>query len=748
MNDPASTTETAFLQEARGYLAMIHKRRGSVVTCLCVSLLGAVVDNYTTRPVYQATVQILIDRDTPNVLPTKELLEGRDRGADYFQTQFELLRGRMLAEKVVERLNLQKHPELQAGPLMSPWESFQRSFLGKEPASTLDSDGLPLQPAVAAFRSRLTVQPIKGSRLVNLRVNAYDPKLAAEAANATAQTYIEQSLEFRFTTSNEATGWLSQRAEEQRKKVAASEKALQEYREREKLVNVEERQGLIDQKLSTLTAAVLNARTERITKETLFSQMRSLPASQLETFPAILVSPVVQQLRQSLSELQRERDKLGETLGEKHPEMLRVSSEIRSTEDKLRAEMQNVVRSVETDYRTAARQEANLQANLDAIKQEALELNRKTIDYNILRREGEANQQVFRELTNRTQQTGLETELRSTNIRIVEKAQTPTAPILPRRMRNYQIAILLGLGLGIGLCLLFEHLDNTFKTPEDVKTQLGLPFLGVVPDVTDKSEPHAIGRSAPATHRSQQSAVSEAYRVLRTNLIFSSAAASGQVLLVTSANPGEGKTTTTVNLAEALANNGARVLAVDADLRRPALHRYFGLVKTPGLTDLIVGKCQASQAVQGTRTKGLQVLPCGYVPPNPAELLGSQSMREVIQALREHYEWVLIDTPPILAIADTPVICPLVDGVVLVVGAEIGSRPTVRRAVDQLLNVGSKIVGVVLNKVDLQRNSYYYSQYYGEYYRSYYTERSHQAHLPELQRPAATSRGPRPVRRT
>ena len=746
MNDPASTTETAFLQEARSYLAMIHKRRGIVVTCLSVSLLAAVVYNYTTRPVYQATVQILIDRDTPNVLPTKELLEGTDRGTDYFQTQFELLRGRMLAEKVVERLNLQKHPEFQAGPLMSPWESFQRSILGKVPASTLDSDGMPLQPAVAAFRSRLTVQPIKGSRLVNLRINAYDPKLAADAANATAQTYIEQSLEFRFSTSNEATGWLSQRAEEQRKKVAASEKALQEYREREKLVNVEERQGLIDQKLSTLTAAVLNARTERITKETLFNQMRSLPASQLETFPTILVSPVVQQLRQSLSELQRERDKLGETLGEKHPEMLRVSSAIRSTEDKLRAEMQNVVRSVETDYRTAAQQEANLQANLDATKQEALELNRKTIDYNILRREGEANQQVFRELTNRTQQTGLETELRSTNIRIVEKAQTPGAPILPQRMRNYQLAILLGLGLGIGLCLLFDHLDNTFKTPEDVKTQLGLPFLGVVPDVAGRAEA-AGGRSVPATHRSQQSGVSEAYRVLRTNLIFSSAATSGQVLLVTSANPGEGKTTTTVNLAESLANNGAHVLAVDADLRRPALHRHFALAKTPGLTDLIVGKCQPSQAIQGTTTKGLQVLPCGYVPPNPAELLGSQSMREVIQALREHYDWVLIDTPPILAIADTPVICPLVDGVVLVVGAEIGSRPTVHRAVDQLLNVGSKIVGVVLNKVDLQRNSYYYSQYYGEYYRSYYAEKTHEARSSEFHRPAATGRGPRPVRR-
>jgi exopolysaccharide transport family protein len=740
-------TEQDLQQQVRFYWALFNKRRGLLATCLAVALLAAVVYNYTARPVYQASVQILIDRDAPNVLPTKEVTDMGQAGSDYFQTQLELLRGRRLAEKVIEKLQLQTGPELQTGPLLSPWERFARRVLGRTPASLSGGDSLPLSPAVAAFLSRLGVEPVRGSRLVNLRFDAYDPKLSALAANAVAQTYIEQSLEFRYTTSSEATGWLSERVAEQKKKLAAAEKALQDYREREKLVNVEERQGLIDQKLSTLTGAVLNARTDRITKETLFKQMRSLPPSQLETFPMILSESSVQQLRQRRSDLQRDRDKLAETLGDKHPDMVRVASEIRSTEEKLRAEMQNIVRSVETDYRTATQQEANLQLNLEATKQEALELNRKSIEYNILKREVESNQQTFRELTNRTQETGLETELKSTNVRIVEKAQVPTAPIFPRKTRNSEIAILLGLSLGIGLCLLFEHMDNTFKTPDDVKTHLGLPFLGVVPDASRQSKTNANARPAPATHRSQQSTVSEAYRVLRTNLIFSSASTSGRALLLTSANPAEGKTTTTVNLAESLATNGARVLVVDADLRRPALHQHFGLNKTPGLSDLIVGKCQASQAVQGTSTKGLQILPCGYVPPNPAELLGSQSMRDVVQALREHYDWVLIDAPPVLAMADTPVLCPLVDGVVLVVGAEIASRPTVQRAVDQLRNVGAKIIGVVLNKVDLERNSYYYSQYYGEYYRGYYADQGAGPRAAEAGRSVAAPRGPRPVRR-
>jgi polysaccharide biosynthesis transport protein len=274
------------------------------------------------------------------------------------------------------------------------------------------------------------------------------------------------------------------------------------------------------------------------------------------------------------------------------------------------------------------------------------------------------------------------------------------------------------------------------KTPEDVKEHLGLPFLGMVPDVGVKTNGNS-PRPSPLILKNPQSAVAEAYRVLRTNLIFSSAETKGRALVVTSANPGEGKTTTVANLASSLALNGAKVLAVDADLRRPTMHQHFGIPKTPGLSDLIVGKCQASEAIHTTRFKGLQVLPCGYVPPNPAELLGSAAMKQVVDALRSHYDWVLIDTPPILAMADTPVLCPLVEGVILVIGAEVSGRPAIQRAVDQVLGVGGKVIGVVLNKVDLERNSYYYGQYYGEYYRSYYAEGA-------SRQPRAVGESPRP----
>jgi capsular exopolysaccharide synthesis family protein len=249
--------------------------------------------------------------------------------------------------------------------------------------------------------------------------------------------------------------------------------------------------------------------------------------------------------------------------------------------------------------------------------------------------------------------------------------------------------------------------------------------------------------------KSPNSAVADAYRVLRTNLIFSSAPDTpGRVILVSSANPAEGKTTTLANLAVALAQNGAKVLAVDADLRRPTLYQHFGVTKIPGLTDLIVGKSAASQAIHSTKVEGLQLLPCGYLTPNPAELLGSPMMKQIIDALRAHYEWVLIDAPPLLAMADAPVLCPLVDGVVLVIAAESASKPAVMRAVDQVQSVGGKIVGLVLNKVNLERNSYYYSQYYGEYYRSYYAESAAKGSSVEVAPRRPASRPPaRPARR-
>jgi capsular exopolysaccharide synthesis family protein len=708
--------DNALLQDAGHYLALFQRRRALIATCVGASLLLATLYNYTTRPLYQASAQILIDRAMPKVLPIRELV---DANVQDYQTEYQLLRGRALLERVVEKLDLQKSPELQTGPTMSPWERIQGRFLGKPATQLVGNDGIPLSPAVAAIQSRITVEPLPGGRLVNLRFNAYDPALAALVANTLAELYIEQSVNLRSTTSSEATEFLSDRMRDQKLKLEEAERILQEFRRSHGLLNFNEDQGVLTEKIAALERATMSARMQRIGKEALYNQLRSLPAAQIASNPAaVQASPVLQEARSRLSDLRAEERRLSETLGDRHPDMLRVRADIRAAEDRLSAEGQGYLRTLQTEIQAARDQEDTLAASLETTKKETLESNAAAVEYAVLKREVDSSKQMLQSLMSRSKETGLETELKSSNIRIVERAEVPGAPIVPRRGRNYEIALVVGLALGIGLSLLFEHLDNTLKTPEDVKTALGLPFLGMVPEVVAKA-----GAPRPLMMKGAEvSAVSDSYRILRTNLLFSRPDSQGGVFLVSSANPGEGKTTTVANLAASLAQNGGKVLAIDADLRRPTMHQLFGVTKLPGLTDLIVGSCQASSAIKSTRFKDLQTIPCGYIPPNPTELLGSASLREVIRALRSHYEWVLIDTPPILAMADTPVLAPFADGVILVVGAEQSSRTAVQRAVDQLLSVGGKVTGVVLNKVNLERNSYYYGQYYGEYYRSYYAD--------------------------
>jgi tyrosine-protein kinase Etk/Wzc len=302
----------------------------------------------------------------------------------------------------------------------------------------------------------------------------------------------------------------------------------------------------------------------------------------------------------------------------------------------------------------------------------------------------------------------------------VERAETPRAPILPRRAFNYQVALLVGLGLGAGLAILIGRIDDTVKTPDDVTRLLSLPFLGMVPSQPRENEA-AIG-AGPVVLREPQSAIAEAYRVVRTNLIFAAPAKGGRVVVVSSASPGEGKTTTLANLAVSLAQNGAKVLAVDADLRRPTLHSHFGLDPGRGLSEALASPADGNPEARKTRVKGLRVVTSGAIPENPAELLGSEALKLFLERERARHDFVLVDAPPVLAMADAPVLSALADGLVMVVWSEQCTRPSLKRALEQVRAVGGTLTGVVLNKVDLKKNAYYYGQYYGEYYRRYYAE--------------------------
>lgn len=705
------------------YLQILYRRRYIAATAFLVVVLGIALYTFTAVRIYQGSVRLLIERDTPNVVSFQEVLEQSEVTDDYYETQYRILQSRALARRTIAVLDLWSHPQLNQRPrltlrgaIMMPVNAVARWFEPPRPIEAPEAAETRAQSRVIdRFLSDLTVSAVRYSRLVDVTFRSSDPGLAARVANTLADQYIKQSQELRSSTTREASDFLVEQLAEQRKKLEASEQALQTYRERIGSISLEERQNVVVQRLADLNAALTRASTARIQKETVYNQVRGVvnnPAA-IDTIPAILSNQFVQQQKTELALLQRQRAQLSEKLGPNHPDMVKIGLAIQTAEAKLQAEVAQIVQSMRNEYEAALTEERTLATELNSQKQEAQTLNRAGIEYGVLQRDSTANRQMFESLLQRTQETGVSQELKTGNIRVVDPAETPTAPISPNIFNNLLMALLGGLTLAIGLAFASEYVDDRVKNPDEIKKHLGLPFLGMVPTLFDKDATPLISSAVP-------SIFSESFRSIRTNVLFSSTDEGGRLIVITSSTPGEGKTVVSANLAVALAQAGHRVLLVDADMRKPRVHEVFGGALTPGLSNLLVGNATASEAIHESSTPGLWVMPAGTYPPNPAELLGSKRFRDFAAFLLQYFGWVIIDTPPVMAVTDAAITANLANGVLFVVGSEMTSRRVAQRAVEQLELGQAKFIGAVLNRVDLQHNGYYYSRYYRPEYGNYY----------------------------
>jgi len=713
------------------YARVVVKRRHVAIAVFAAIFLAAAVYSFTATPLYEGRVQLLIEADNPNVVNFAEVIDEAQSRQDYYQTQYKLLQSRSLAKKTLEGLKLWENPELNpsAAPRrLSIGNAFRGSVawvmsLGgsKAVAEVPAPEETAAQvKAIDAFLDRLSVTPVRNSRLVEVSFRSQDPVLATKVANAIAQTYIEQNLDFRFTASRDASEWLGQQLAEQRQQVEAAETALQQYRERNDALSVEDRQNIVVQKLADLNSAVTKAKTDRLLKESMYRQLAAIehdPAA-LDTFPAILANQFIQQQKTELASLQRQRAQLAEKLGERHPEMLRIQSAIQASQMKLEGEIAKVVQGVRTEYQAARAQEQSLASALDAQKGEALLMNRKAIDYGVLERDVESSKQIYQSLLQRAKETGVSGALKTSNIRVVDAADVSNEPVSPRRMLNLLIGLLGGALCGIGVAFFFEYMDDRIKSPEELESQLGLPSVGLIPRLTGKaaSEP-LINNGVPANF-------SEAFRGLRTNVMFSFAEQGARSIVVTSTGPGEGKTTVACNLAMGMAMAGQRVLLIDADMRRPRVHEALKVQREPGLSNLLVGAAKANEVMRTTTVPNLYVLPAGTTPPNPAELLGSKRFADLLQSLRDHFDLVVIDTPPVMAVTDAAVIGYRATGVLFVAAADVTNRHAAQTALDQLEHARVRFLGAVLNRVDLEGNPYYYAKYYRKEYAGYYSAAS------------------------
>ncbi|GAK57160.1 hypothetical protein U27_04125 [Candidatus Vecturithrix granuli] len=726
--------------QLREYVHILKKRRWIILTVTFLTVVAITIWTFRQIPIYEATTRILIEKESPNLIAFEEVLKLDTSAQDYYQTQYMILMSRSLAKEVLKKLGLTdlQRPQVQMffsvrGIFNELAEKLGLSTPAPSPESdeTIDKE----ERLVNEFLQSITVSPIRGSRLVDIKAISTDRQQAAMLANTLADVYIERNLDDKLVASKDAVLWLEKEVEITQKKVADSEAALQQYKEEHGILSFEERQNIIMQKLLELNTAVNEAKIKRAAIEAQYKQVQKYQSDKVESLSVVINNPLIQGLKVELANLESELSQLRKKFRDKHPNMTALQSQIDATKSRLNTEIKRIFDSLKSDYEVALAQEKDLSKMLEEQKHEAMDLNKKAIRYGELQREVESNHRVYNELLQRTKETNVTERLQTNNIRIVDHAVVPNSPIAPKKIRNILLAMVVGLTMGIGLAFFFEFWDNSIKTSDDIKQYLDMPFLGFIPKVYGKeysnngnngtrAKPDMIVAIDP------KSSASEAYRTLRTNVVFSLVSDEeraldldfGSVMLVTSPGPAEGKSCIVANLGIAMAQSGSKTLIIDCDLRKPVMHKIFNVNNDRGFADMMadIKTYGTKVVVKHTKIKNLDVIPCGKIPPNPSELLGSSLARIVIEALAERYDKILIDSPPVNTVTDPILLSRIADGIVFIVHAGQTKRDVAQRARDQLLSADAVILGGVINSVDLKKDSYYY--YYSYYHSHYYTQ--------------------------
>jgi capsular exopolysaccharide synthesis family protein len=692
--------------DLRKYLWLVFKHRwlilGAVVVFLC---LGAAV-TFLTTPIYRASTTLQINRDAPNVTNVQDVEPAAGNGdAEFYQTQYELLRSRTLAERVASTLALQDNASFVSADTVSPWTRVRRMLFGSAPRD----DAAPAAVAVRAKRAadivlgNLNVEPVRRSSIVKVSFDSPDRALAAKIANAVADSYIAISLERRYDASAYARSFLQDRLQELKKKLEESEKGLVAYAEQQNIVGDGSKQTLAQTNLESASADLAKATTDRLRAELLWQQAESSDGLGL---PQILEDKSIQALRASRADLAAQyQDKLA-FFKPAYPEMKRLQSQIDEIDRQINDAVSVVKTSIKAEYDAAVSNEKSLTDQLEKLKGDVTDAQNRNIQYTILQREVDTNRQLYDSLLQRYKEIGVAGGVGSNNISIVDTAAQPDAPYKPNLPRNLGLALALGLLAGVGAAFAREQLDDTFKSPEDLEENLGLPLLGMIP-LSENAEDHAKLLDDP------KSEISEAYRSLRTAVQFSTTTGFPRSLLITSSRPSEGKSTTAVMLARNFADLGMRVLLIDADLRKPSLHKHLNASTEVGLSNCLTGATPPPHAFQKTVVPRLTLITAGPLPPNPVELLAGSKMLSLLTVAAEEYDLVIVDSPPVAGLADAPILASMMVGTMLVVDGSATRRAIAKATLKRLYFARAQMIGVVLNKLDMTHQAYGYGYGYG-----------------------------------
>ncbi len=721
------------------YVRILMKRKWTVLACLVTIFSLVAIASLKMTPVYEASGSIAINKPDSGLV---NFSNSPTFSVDYYdptemETEVKILQSDLLALQVVKQLALDRRVEFGGKTAQLP------SSLDLAP-DPLQADTGHTTSLLSSFRSNLKVTLAPNTHIIEVHYRSPDKELAANVVNTLMTTYTENNFKSRFDSTMQASDWLSKQLVDLQMKVETSQEKLVHYQKEHEILGMDEKQNITTSKLDELNKALTSAESERMDKESIY---RLVLAGDSETIASAVSSldpagtgsqgALMETLRTKEADLKIQAAELNTQFGPSYPKLAQINNQVKEVEAQIILESRKIVGKIKGQYEAAVQRESMLHDALEKQKQEANKLNESAIEYSLLKRDLDTNRQLYEGLLEKLKEAGVSAGLRSNNFRIVDVARVPMGPIEPNIPRNLSFAFMLGLTSGIGLAFLLEGLDNTVRTTEQAQMISGLPPLGMIPLGSRSAREGAsakrlvIATSKEAveliTQVRPQSQMAESYRALRTSLLLSSLGAPPKVIMVTSALPQEGKTTTSINCAVVLAQKGIRVLLIDADLRRPSIHKTLGMGPRSGLSNVLTGSATLENAItRSSILPNLDVLPAGTPPPNPAELLASANMRDVLEQLRARYDHIVVDTPPALSVTDAVVLSPRADAIVLVIRSGQTTKQALRRSRDILMQVNAKVSGVLLNAVDLSSpDYYYYYEYQGKYARYYRDDASH-----------------------
>jgi len=707
------------------YWAVILKRRWVVLSCLIVVFATVAIGTLKEKPVYEGRVLLEIDPQPPSVVNFKEVVSVDPINIDdYLETQYKILKSRTLAERVVQDLQLYRLPEFYRARLLFGLIQSNPKVLPSGSDPNPDPNADYYRNSIRHVQEFVDISPVRRSNLVQVSFDSYSPDTAAQVANKLAQDYIDQNLQVKWDETLRASKWLQGRLVGLKGQLEKSEDALQAYASAHGILYLDtsknSQESLASAQMSELMQEYGKAQADLFQQEGLYSLVKE---GKVEDLPGVLNNGLVQALEEKLADDEQQYAMITSWVKPDYPRARQYQREIKALQREVDRNKNAVIQNIVQKYKSAQQRVKYLQRAIDDQKRTMTALNAKLVQYNILKRQVNSNRELYKGLLQRMKEAQVSAGLNSSNIRIVDTAVVPKGPVKPRVPLNLGLGLILGLGLGVGLAFFQEYLDKTLKTADDVERLVRLPSLGILPkfslngSATSDDEklipaPSNGNGLAPGVQTAPETA--EAFRSLRTSILLS-ASPVPKLLLITSALPSEGKTTTAVNLGATLASLNTNVLIVDCDMRRPACHRSTGVENKPGFVQCLTGHVDLKDAILPVPgVPHLSVIPCGPIPPNPAEVLSSHMTGELLRKLRGQFAFVLVDSPPILSVADSRILATLTDATILVTRAHSTPYDVVRRARSLLYGANARILGVALNDVDLRRDGYgYMSGHYG-----------------------------------